>query len=81
MTNILTMETIINRAIFGISNETKNAISIPLATGSLPWIPEAPRETEKRDLWFHEACSCFTHPVRSQYPNSEIFCDWSNLER
>ena len=42
----------------------------------LPWIPEAPRKTEKRDLCFREASSWFMHPIRCQYPDSGIFCDW-----
>ena len=46
---------------------------------TLPWILEAPRKTEKRGLWFRKASSCFTHPIRSQYPYCGIFCDRSNL--
>ena len=35
----------------------------------------------KLGLWFGETSSCFTHPIRGQYPDSGIFCDWSNFDR
>ena len=47
----------------------------------VPWIPVAPIKTEKRDPWFGESSSCFMHPIRSQYLDSWVFCDWLNLDR
>ena len=70
----------ISKAHLWYENYTKYFINFFPVKISFPWIPEAPRKTEKRDVWFREACSCFTHPIRSQYPDFGIFCDWSNLE-
>ena len=46
------------------------------------WISDVPKN-RKRDLCFCEGSNCFTPPVRlrSQYLDSEIFCDWSNFDK